>query len=171
MRDTSSAPVPGSGFLLTPPGEGGKAARILQATTQHLSWLVASLTAELLTSGDAAAILEEVRTETRERARLTAAVLEPVLSDLGGAIAWRETSSMAWITLPEPWRASDFVAACDGAGVLLKPAEVFAVGRASAPHAVRIGFGIVQDREMLEQGLGLVRQTLKTGPVAIDTVA
>jgi DNA-binding transcriptional MocR family regulator len=70
----------------------------------------------------------------------------------------------AWLHLPEPWRASDFANAAKGRGVVVAPAEAFAVGRREASHGVRIGLGPPRDRGRLEQALQTLAELLRDGP-------
>jgi DNA-binding transcriptional MocR family regulator len=58
-----------------------------------------------------------------------------------------------WLPLPEPWRASDFVARARRAGIAVSSPEAFAIGRAAAPHAVRICLATPATREELTSGL------------------
>lgn len=58
-----------------------------------------------------------------------------------------------WLQLPEPWRAQEFVQAAAARGILLLAAGHFAVGRAAAPHAVRISIGSAPSRARLAQAL------------------
>ncbi|GAA2209942.1 PLP-dependent aminotransferase family protein [Nonomuraea monospora] len=48
-------------------------------------------------------------------------------------------SYYCWWELPSPWRAETFVAAAARYGIAVTPAAAFAVGRGSAPNAVRLG--------------------------------
>ena len=66
-----------------------------------------------------------------------------------------------WLRLPEPWRRDTFAAVLRARGVALTPAEAFAVGRAPAPHAVRLCVGAARSRKELRRGLGLVADVLR----------
>ncbi|MCI4660997.1 MAG: PLP-dependent aminotransferase family protein [Neomegalonema sp.] len=160
-----------AGFLLTPPGEGPRAARILQSTTQHTSWLVTALITEVLGSGLADEIRQKLRLATLRRRQVVERMLGPVARRCGAEMVLCDHTCIAWLCLPEPWRASDFVAACEARGVLIKSAEAFAVGRAPAPHAVRIGYGVVPEDPELTLGLERIADVLRAGITAIDTVA
>jgi DNA-binding transcriptional MocR family regulator len=63
--------------------------------------------------------------------------------------------------LPEPWRSEAFVARARTRGVAVTPSEAFVVGRAAAPHAVRVGLGGVASRSALERGLERLAATLR----------
>ncbi len=63
-----------------------------------------------------------------------------------------------------PWRAVDFAAAAKRRGVVVAPAEAFAVGRGAVAHGVRIGLGAPRDRSRLEQALLRLADLLRDGP-------
>ncbi len=69
-----------------------------------------------------------------------------------------------WVQLPEPWRASDFKAEAESRGVLLLTGESFAVGRAPAPHAVRLGISKPDTEEQVRRGLEILADILRSGP-------
>ena len=56
-------------------------------------------------------------------------------------------------------------------GVIVSPAEEFVVGRASAPHAVRVNLGGVQSRNLLRQGLSTLAMELAERPVLERVIA
>lgn len=152
------------GYVLTPPGRGEHTARNLHGFAQNVPWLSSALAAELLLSGDAARIKAAVRAETEARAALMREMLGPMARTDPAA-------SRAWLPLPEPWRASDFCAALAAKGVLITPAEIYAVGRSPAPHAVRIGIGNASTRAEVTRGLGLIAETLRARPAPGAVVA
>ncbi|MFC5834492.1 PLP-dependent aminotransferase family protein [Nonomuraea insulae] len=57
----------------------------------------------------------------------------------GFAIRSDPRSYYCWWELPSPWRADTFVAAAARHGIAVTPAAAFAVGRNSAPNAIRLG--------------------------------
>lgn len=71
-----------------------------------------------------------------------------------------------WLQLPEAWRAKDFVVQAQRRHVLVAAAEVFAVGRTLAPHAVRISLGGTQTVGQLEEGLEILAQLLHSLPMS-----
>lgn len=68
-----------------------------------------------------------------------------------------------WLTLPDPWRASDFEARLLEKGVAVLSSEPFAVGRFQAPQAVRICLSAPASYEDVEQGLTIIREELDSG--------
>jgi DNA-binding transcriptional MocR family regulator len=69
-----------------------------------------------------------------------------------------------WLNLPEPWRREYFVSETARRNVLVTPAEAFIVGRAIAPHAVRINLGGAEDRALVEHGLRVIAEVIEEGP-------
>jgi DNA-binding transcriptional MocR family regulator len=72
-----------------------------------------------------------------------------------------------WITLPEPWRGEEFVAAAERAGVLVSAAETFVVSRTHTPHAVRLCLGTPESRSEVEGALLSLAQLLEGVPMPI----
>lgn len=70
----------------------------------------------------------------------------------------------AWLHLPEPWRASDFVEQARHRGVTLVSPEPFCVGTQPAPQAVRICITPPTSIESLQTGLNRLRDLLAEGP-------
>ena len=68
-----------------------------------------------------------------------------------------------WLHLPEPWRSETFAEALRRVGVLVTPAQAFVVGRATAPHAVRVCLAAARDRTELAEGLSRFVRVLE-GP-------
>ena len=70
--------------------------------------------------------------------------------------------------LDEPWRAHQFAEAAHARGVLVTPAESFAVGRTQAPHAVRICLGTPTSREEVARGLAILRE-IQAAPLPVGS--
>jgi len=143
------------GFLAVPEGPEREAMYDrLVANLAALSWMTPPLMAELFTrlvaSGRADEIVAGRRREVAERRALFDAALP------GFATETHPSSSFVWAGLPDPWRSADFVEEARRAGVGLTSAESFAVGRAHAPHAVRVCIGTPERRADVEEGLALL---------------
>ena len=54
------------------------------------------------------------------------------------------SSPQLWLQLPAPWRSEEFYIQARQRGVMVMPAEAFAVGHVNLPHAVRINLGAAQ---------------------------
>jgi DNA-binding transcriptional MocR family regulator len=104
----------------------------------------------------------------REEARARQTILRQMLA--GADLDTQPEAYYSWLRLPEPWRADSFVAEAQARGVVLTPAEAFAVGRAAVPHAVRLCIGAARSREALASGLGVVADLLGTRGTAGSAV-
>lgn len=80
---------------------------------------------------------------------------------LGAYELHRQPTSMhIWLQLPEPWRREAFAAECRRRGVGVAAADVFATGRQSMPHAVRVSVSAPATRDELMAGLGAIAEIL-----------
>lgn len=66
--------------------------------------------------------------------------------------------------LPAPWRRETYAAAAAQRGVRIVPAGTFAVGRATAPHAVRLALIAARDRAVLAQALSTLSELARSAP-------
>jgi DNA-binding transcriptional MocR family regulator len=153
------------GYLVAPDApDAGSIVDRLTASVVGLTWMAAPLTAEIATrwirSGTAQRVLE---TKTRAcLARRT--ICDRVLGDRG--IASGRSSPHVWLPLPEPWRGEAFFNAARSRGVVVSPAELFVVGRAGAPHAVRVCLGTPRTVAEVEPGQTLLAELLGSSPTA-----
>lgn len=146
------------GYVVCPTGMG-EAGRL---TAQHsffaLSQPVHSLTLDLLRSGAAAEITSRVQKELSER-------LELVVNHLGAYdLAWQPGMPFAWLRLPLGWRASSFARLAEDEGVLVRPADQFALIHGRAPHAVRLAIVGNIPRTQLEAGAAALARMLPRPP-------
>lgn len=120
------------GWVVCPEGMG-EAGRL---TAQHryfaLSRPVSDMCLHLLRSGAAAQIRGLAQAETSLRLEILVDRLE------GAALTWQPGLAFCWLGLPQGWRASAFVRAAETAGVLVRPADQYALTHGRAPHAVRL---------------------------------
>ena len=154
----SLAPALRVGYLAAPAREIEK----LHQTQAALTWMTPALTAELAShlvrSGELARVADKKRAEVRRRR----ALFQRALGHL--ATPSHPDSPCLWVTLPEPWRGEEFVAAAERAGVLLSAAEVFVVSRAHTPHAVRLCPGTPLARADVETALARLAHLLEGVP-------
>lgn len=128
-------------------------------------WMVAPLMPEIATrwieSGACEQLIQQQRLLVGERLTLARAMLS--------GLEYRSVDSHAliWLPLPDPWRAGQFSAALRRAGVLIRTADHFAVGRTPAPHAVRISLNAVQSLAQLERGLATLTSLISTPRLAL----
>jgi DNA-binding transcriptional MocR family regulator len=137
----------------------------LRATTWAVAPLTAAVASAWIRDGTADALLEARRAEARERQALATSALS------GADVMTHPEAYYLWLRLPEPWRADSFTTEAGSRGVLMTPAEAFAVGRGLAPHAVRLCLGAARSRETLARGLATVVELLRgagaAGPAVV----
>ncbi|HEX6978029.1 MAG TPA: PLP-dependent aminotransferase family protein [Alphaproteobacteria bacterium] len=130
----------------------------LRATTWMAPPVTAEIAARLIRSGQAESMARRMKDETEARQKIAARVLA------GADYAAHAASFHIWLKLPEPWRREEFTRQVRRRGVGVAPADVFAVGRAPVPHAVRVGLSAAQNRAQLERALGLIADVLREPP-------
>ncbi|MEW5725885.1 MAG: PLP-dependent aminotransferase family protein, partial [Thermodesulfobacteriota bacterium] len=119
--------------FMTVPGQlRAKAARNLAATIWFAPPLTVEIAATWIGNGTADRVIENKRREAAARQDLAAEILGPYLTRRQPA------AYHLWLELPYPWRGQQFAAECTQAGVPVLPAEVFVVGQAPVPQAVRV---------------------------------
>jgi len=142
------------GYVRAPAGLAERLVSAVRATTWAASPLLAEIARGWIRDGTAETMLAERRREAAERQSLASDALA------GTALRAHPAAYHAWLPLPEPWRADAFVACLARRGVAVTPAEAFVVGRAPAPHAVRLGLGAPRSHETLARGLRIVAEVL-----------
>lgn len=159
ITSASKSIVPGArvGYLRVPEGMAARVKAAIFASTVMASPLTAELVSAWIQSGLADRVVGWKRRETATRHTLARRLLPTEL------IASHPASPHVFLSLPEPWRAPDFVAQARTRGVALNAAEEFVVGRAEAPHAVRVCLGM-PTRQALEQGLKTLADMLTAPP-------
>jgi DNA-binding transcriptional MocR family regulator len=143
------------GFLVCPPTAAARAGAAVRTTVWETPPLMAEMVAQWIRDGVVARVIEAKRKELLARNQLAASVL-------GGSRG--TTCAHLWLQLPVRWRPQDFVSACRERGVLISPAEAFAVEHATAPNAVRVCLGAARTRERLERGLRVIADLLAGAP-------
>jgi len=156
LLGTSKTLAPGLrvGFIHAPAALVPRIAAGIRATTWMAAPLMAEIVARWLRDGTAQRLLKRRREEARARQRLAADALH------GFRLDAHPSAHHAWLQLPEPWRAETFALQARLKGVSVTPAQAFQVGRAAAPHCVRLGLGAPRTREELVRGLGILAAVL-----------
>ncbi len=133
-------------------------ASAVRASCWMASPVTVALVCEWIRLGLASHQLQQQRDEMYRRHALAEEILA------GYQVRAHPPGFHVWLTLPEAWRASEFVREAQQKGVLLKAAGIFAVGRFEAPHAVRIALSGARDLKALRTALDIVRTMLEEGP-------
>lgn len=136
----------------------------IRSMVRLTGWLTAPVMAEIASRWINDGTGEELALWQREAIGARYALADEYLGHLNPV--YHPTGHYVWLHLPEPWRASDFKAEAEARGVLLLTAEAFCVGRAPAPHAIRLGIGKPESLEETRCGLQILTDILRAGPGA-----
>ena len=160
----SVSPALRCGFLIAPARMTDDATRLMAGSALHASLLMSELARRWMEDGRVALSEAAVRQEATARQALAA-------ERLG---RWELTAHPAsfhtWLTLPDPWRPSEFARAAEARGVMVTPAESFAIGRDPAPFAVRLSLTGAMTRDDLQAGLDALAGLLDSAPVPYRNV-
>ncbi|HKU00548.1 MAG TPA: PLP-dependent aminotransferase family protein [Paraburkholderia sp.] len=160
ISSLSKAFAPGLriGYVQAPQDWVGKILAVIRSDCWMTSPLCAEIAARWIVNGDVDRLVAQQRAQVDVRHAIAA----EVLADW----SWRTdpASPHLWLPLAEPWRAAEFAAALRQAGVHLKTADSFVIGRGSAPHAVRLSLGGARSPEALRDALERLARTLRNGP-------
>ncbi len=156
INSASKAVAPGLriGWILAPVAPAALT-QALGETRYSLSGALPSLTFEVarrwFANGTARDLMLRTRAETAQRQRLAAEKLA------GLAVDGHPDAFHIILTLPDPWRRENFVAAALARGVRVAPISDFIVGQTAAPHAVRVSLAAAPDRTTLAHALDTLR--------------
>ncbi|QBQ99752.1 PLP-dependent aminotransferase family protein [Paraburkholderia pallida] len=160
ISSLSKALAPGLriGYVQAPQDWVGKILAVIRSDCWMTSPLCAEIATRWIINGDVDRLVAQQRAQVDVRHAIAA----EVLADW----SWRTdpASPHLWLPLAEPWRAAEFAAALRQAGVHLKTADSFVIGRGSAPHAVRLSLGGARSHEALRDALERLARTLRNGP-------
>lgn len=136
----------------------------LAASMRADCWMVAPLMPEIATRWIESGVLDQLIASQRAAIAERLAVALPLLQ--GHDFRSDPESPLIWLPLPEPWRAGQFAGALRQAGVLVRTADHFAVGRSAAPHAVRLSLNAARSAAEIERGVQTVLNVLQGAPMA-----
>lgn len=150
----SIAPGLRIGYLSCPRAMVGRVEQVLRS----VSWMASPLSGEIarmwIEDGTAERIGRGRREETKARQALARGILGR------HADGTPPCAPHLWLRLPEPWRREEFAADLLRRGVRVALADAFAVGRASAPHAVRVNVTASERRDDLARALRTIADVL-----------
>lgn len=140
------------GYIVAPTGMGQTGRLAAQHGFFALARPIEALVLHILTTGEAARLRDRVQAELERR-------LQMAVNTLGAFdLAWQPGLRFAFLRLPSGWRSSTFVARAEGAGVLIRSADEYALVHGRAPNAVRIALpGNLTDSQLRTALLTLAR--------------
>ncbi|CUH53107.1 aminotransferase-like domain-containing protein [Shimia marina] len=147
------------GFLVPPEGRAQMARHVMQSNCYGVPQPMLDICAELILSGEAAAIRQKVIAAIEKRVRVAVNILG------SWDIRWRRDVPFIWLKLPQGWRGSTFVRACDARGIRIKSADEYALPDGQAPNAVRIALAPELPVADLQAALEIVSELLAKPPL------
>jgi len=145
------------GYVHSPKSEVERIGAAVRATMYSAPPLMARIATRWIADGTAERLAREKSEETRRRNRVARQILAEA------EFAGDPAASHLWLTLPNGWRADDFVETARRRGVGIIPAAAFAVTR-QPPNAVRICLGAQTTAERVERALVRLAELLTTPP-------
>lgn len=130
----------------------------IAAGVRGSTWMASPLTTEIasrwILDGTGERILAERRRIDEARREIAQGILGGLDFDMPPG------SLHAWLHLPDPWHASQFVNHAREEGVTLSAAHAFSIGRERPPFAVRVCLGPPRTEARMEEGLRILRHIL-----------
>ncbi|MGI6203944.1 MAG: PLP-dependent aminotransferase family protein [Anaerovoracaceae bacterium] len=119
--------------------------------------MMAELAARVAAAGEFENILEGHRKHTEQRNAVVGRYLPPQFCKGGGSDIFR------WLLLPSGMTGSQFAEECEQHGVIVFPAEKFAVGNTKPLPAVRLSICAPESIDDLEKGVRTVSELMNRG--------
>gem|GEM_PF-1604870 len=151
------------GYLVCPPAGFAAASRIVQINSYGLSRAVSDIVQELLQSGSALRIRQDVLKAVGKRVELSVNLLGK------WDISWRRDVPFIWLRLPQGWRASSFTSACERHDILVRPADEFALNNMPVPRAVRVSVNCNVPLARYEAALRQIDNLLSHPPLEMES--
>lgn len=151
------------GYLVCPPAGFAAASRISQINSYGISRAVSDIAHELLQSGSAMRIRQDVLKAVGKRVELSVNLLGK------WDISWRRDVPFIWLQLPQGWRASSFTSACERHDILVRPADEFALNNMPVPRAVRVSVNCNVPLARYEAALRQIDNLLSHPPLEMES--
>jgi DNA-binding transcriptional MocR family regulator len=151
------------GFIVAPIKSRQRLVDSLQTSNLGGPPLMAEIFARWLGEGVIERTIARRRKEIAALNRITLEVLQ------GFDVRYHPSSYNVWLTLPDNWASADFAFEAQRRGVLVAPAEIFAVDRKTPANAVRLSIGAISDHGELRRGLAIIGDIL-AGTTPKETV-
>ncbi len=146
------------GYAICPPGKGEAARMVAQHTGFALPLPLSALCLDLFETGEAARLRDRAQAEMSAR-------LDIMVAALGDFdMRWQPGIAFVWLRLPAGWRASNFTRMAEEAGVLLRPADLYALNQGRVPRAVRLAVPAHVPLGDLRAGLAAIQRLLPRAP-------
>lgn len=150
------------GYAIGPVGQNTGLRQVAQSSFYGVAQPILDLCQDLLVSGAAVDIRDRVIIETARRVRLA-------VNTLGAwDLRWREDAPFVYLNMPQGWRASRFAMACEKRGILIKPADEFALPDCSAPNAVRLAVNTCTSEALFLQAMDDMNDLLANPKSLVD---
>lgn len=162
----SFSPALRFGGVVAPTGWAPRAVATAQQQIMGLSRLVVVLCQRLMESGQVDLMRDRVRQATAGRVALAREILGA--SAAGEGIAARDGVPFLWMSMPRGWRASSFERAAEERGILLRPADLFALVDGRAPNAVRLALNASMAQEVYVGALETLASLLNHPPSEVE---
>ncbi|RJG45031.1 PLP-dependent aminotransferase family protein [Mesorhizobium sp. DCY119] len=152
------------GWISCPPNYRHRVRVAHKMTTGGMPFLLAELCAQLVLSGEAAAIRARSLAEINARLAIARSTLA------GHDFTSNDGVPFCWLSVPEPWHSGTFKNAAYEQGVLIDDEDEFKAGRSDRVfHRVRVGISAPQNRQDVADGLAAIRRLLDEGRAGYDS--
>ena len=132
--------------------------------TGGISFMLGELAAELVLSGEAAAIRSKVRHELAAREEMARRMFA------GLDFRSHKNAPYLWMKLPEPWLSGTFKQVAASEGVLVDDEDEYKAGRGERVfHRIRVSFSIPPTREDVAAGFATIRRLMESGSACYDS--
>ena len=150
------------GWVICPSGMGEAGRLVAQHNFFALSRPVMELCLHLFSSGAAEEIRARVKAEFATR-------LQVMVNHLGTFdLRWQAGVPFVWLHLPQGWRASAFTRAAEARGVLVRPADEYALVGGRAPNAVRLAVAGNLPRDAFDAAVEKLAHLLRNPPADLS---